>query len=114
MTFAIVLTHDCEIENEGRERYRQLAIVRLFSGLQTDQDRRAVIEGRHNGKLYLPECADVGLPEAYVDLRAISTLRRGGLDPTKRILSMSDYGRDALQTAVLRYFTEQSTDEAAP
>jgi len=107
----IVLTHDCEIENGGNYRYRQVAVIRPFEALIDAGDRLAVIEGRHNGKLYLPECLEVGLPESYVDLRTITTSRRDGLDPGRRILSLSDYGRDALQTAILRYFTEQSEEQ---
>lgn len=105
----IVLTHDCEIENEDDEKYRQVAIVRPLAGIGAVADRRAIIDGRHLGRLFLPKHPDGYFPDSYVDLRVITTLRRGGLDPERRLAGLSDYGREVLQGKIIAYFTELSS-----
>lgn len=108
MALAIVLTHDCEIENDENERYRQVALIRPLMGVPDPDDRQVIVEGRNLGRLYLPAQDRIGLPESYVDFRAITTLRRAALHTDRRIAGLSDYGRTVLQAAIIGYFTELS------
>jgi hypothetical protein len=105
---AIVLTHDCEIENEDEERYRQVALIRPLADISDEDARLTIISGGHIGRLYLPSEPSVGFPESYVDLRAVTTFRRGALPPELRVVSLTDYGRRWLQSALVAYFTELS------
>jgi len=108
---AIVLTHDCEIENEDDERYRQVALIRPLSAVTSAEHRLVIVEGRHFGRLYLPAHPDGIFPDSYVDLRSITTLRRHGLDPARRVAGLSDFGRSVLWGKVIGYFTELSPPE---
>ena len=106
--FAIVITHDCEIENDDEEHYRHVALIRPLSGVANPADRQTIVEGRYIGRLYLPPFPSVNLPESYLDLRAITTLRRAALPPALRVISLTDHGRDWLQAGLIRYFTAKS------
>ena len=64
------------------------------------------MQGLHIGRLYLPAWEEVGLPESYVDLRRFTTQRGDALPNEGRIASMTDFGRDVLQAAIIRYLTE--------
>ena len=105
--FAIVLTHDCEIENDDEEHYRQVALIRALSGVSNPADRQTIVDDAHIGRLYLPSYPP-DLPESYIDLRAITTLRRAALPPGLRVVSFTDHGREWLQAGLIRYFTEKS------
>ncbi len=102
---AVVLTHDCEIENSDERNHRLVALLRPFDGLSPD-DQETIITNRHIGRLYLPAWANAGLPESYLDLRRITTLRDNALPGANRILSMTDYSRRILQASIIRYLTE--------
>lgn len=106
--YCIVLSHDCEIENDDDEHYRHLAILRPFAALGNEDDRRSLLEHRHFGKLYLPSDPESGFPESYADLRAITTVRQNALPASHRVLGLSDDGRVVLQEAVAAFFTEKS------
>lgn len=101
----IVLTHDCEIENEDSRQHRLVGMLRPFDRL-TDQDREVIISGKHYGRLYLPSWPDAGVPECYLDLRRVTTLREDALPNDQRIAAMTDFGREIIQRAVIRYLTE--------
>jgi hypothetical protein len=106
LSLALVLTHDCEIENEDRRSHRLVALVRPLEVLN-DNDQAVVVEGRHFGRLYLPSWSDAGLPESYADLRRITTLREDALTEERRLASMTDFGREVVQDALIRYLTEK-------
>jgi hypothetical protein len=105
--FAIVLTHDCEIENDDDEHYRQVALIRPLGAVTDPQDRETIVRDGHIGRLYLPPYPPE-LPESYIDLRAITTLRRTALPPALRVVSLTDHGREWLQGGLMRYFAEKS------
>jgi len=102
---AIVLTHDCEIENADSREHRLVGLLRPLDRLDA-RDREIIIQGLHFGRFYLPAWHDVGLPESYLDLRRITTLRKDALPDQLRIASMTDFGREILQAAIIRYLTE--------
>jgi len=105
LALGIVVTHDCEIENPDSRHHRLVGLVRPLDRLDV-RDQEIIVQNRHYGRLYLPAWAEVGLPESYLDLRRITTFRRDALPDDHRIASMTDFGRQALQDAVIRYLTE--------
>jgi hypothetical protein len=106
LAMAIVITHDCEIENEDARGHRLVALVRPTEGLSAE-DRDVLIRNKHFGRMYLPALASMGLPESYVDWRRITTLRENALPNAQRIGSMTDVGREILQASFIRYITNR-------
>lgn len=113
LAMAIILTHDCEIENADSKEHRLIGLVRPLDRLNPD-DRTVIVEGRHFGRMYLPSWHEVGMPESYLDLRRFTTLRGDALPDKLRIASMTDLGRDILQAAIIRYLTEMYRGEPPP
>lgn len=105
LAWGIVLTHDCEIENPDSRNHRLVGLLRPFARLEP-QDQETILQNRHYGRLYLPAWPEVGLPESYLDLRRITTFRKDALPDDHRIASMTDFGRNILQAAIIRYLTE--------
>ena len=105
LALGLVLTHDCEIENEDNKHHRLVGLVRPLDRL-TPQEQEIIAQNRHYGRLYLPAWPEVGLPESYLDLRRITTLRGEALPAEHRITSLTDFGREVLQYAIIRYLTE--------
>ncbi len=102
---AIVLTHDCEIENDDSRHHRLIGLLRALDQLN-DRDKDIIVQGSHYGRLYLPPWPDVGLAESYLDLRRITTIRQDALPENHRIASMTDFGRELVQRSIIRYLTE--------
>lgn len=105
LALGIVLTHDCEIENEDNKHHRLVALLRPLDRLD-ERDQQIIVQNRHYGRLYLPSWAEAGLPESYLDLRRVTTFRRDALPDGCRIASMTDFGRRLLQDGIIRYLTE--------
>jgi hypothetical protein len=105
LTLGIVLTHDCEIENPDSRYHRLVGLLRPLATLD-ERDQETIVQNRHYGRLYLPAWPEVEFPESYLDLRRITTLRRDGLPDDHRIASLTDFGREVLQFAIIRYLTE--------
>jgi len=110
VAFGIVLTHDCEIENDDRRAHRLIAILRPLAPLN-EEDRDIIRRDEHYGRLWLPAWEQVGVEEMYVDFRRITTVRLQGLPPdANRIASLTDFGREVLQYAMIRYLTAMHRD----
>jgi hypothetical protein len=101
----IVLTHDCEIENDDSKGHRLVGLMRPLANL-SETDKEIVATGQHFGRLYLPSWPEGGLPESYVDLRRVTTLRHSALVEQERVASLTDWAREVLQRAVIRFLTE--------
>ena len=106
LAMCVVLTHDCETENADNRNHRLIGLVRPLELLPTS-DRQIVVQNRNYARLYLPAWHAQGIPESYLDLRRITTIRRDALPEDKRIASMTDGGREILQKAIIRYLTNQ-------
>lgn len=80
-------------------------MMRPLSALN-ENDRGIIRRDEHYGRLWLPAWAEVGLEEMYVDFRRITTVRLDGLPSAdNRIASLTDFGREVLQYAMIRYLT---------
>lgn len=106
VTWGIVITHDCEIENDDSRHQRLVGLIRSLASLN-DSDKATIVSGRHFGRLYLPAWDEVNFPESYLDLRRITTLRQDALPSDNRVASLTDFGREVLQAGVIRYLTEK-------
>jgi hypothetical protein len=113
LTWGIVLTHDCEVENDDSKSHRLVGLLRTFSILSV-ASQQIILEGRNMGRFYLPAWDEKGLPETYVDLRRWTTLREDALPAEHRIASMTDLGRELLQAATIRYLTDKGRPAPNP
>jgi hypothetical protein len=105
LTWGIVLTHDCDLQNDDDKSHRLIALMRPFDTLNEDSQAQ-ILAAKNMGRFYLPPWEEVGLPETYVDLRRWTTLREDALPPTHRVASMTDGGRQLLHAALIRYLAE--------
>ena len=90
---AIVLTHDCEIENEPR--HRTIAMVRPIEVFS--RDLRPKIDNLENHAAFaLPADRDFGIPHSWVDLRRVTVVRPQVLEASGKIGRLNEEGRKAL------------------
>jgi hypothetical protein len=102
----IVLTHDCEIDKDDRERASILVgLVRPLAGIR-EVDRDGIRQNTRHRAFYLPANTHVG-QESYVDLRRITSVRRAALEQLVRNAAMSEDGRLMLQEHLFRFFTRR-------
>lgn len=115
LAFGIVLTHDCEIENDDNRHHRLIALMRPFDDSLSEESKEIIAAGRHFGRLYLPAWPAAGLPESYIDFRRITTVLNKALPVKQRVASLSDEGRDLLQRSFIAFVTELfRSQEGAP
>ena len=98
--FGVLLSHDCEIENE--QKHRILGLIRPWANLSSASQAN-VLGGAHYCFYHLEPSAERQLPESYVDFRRLTTVRPEMLREEDRIMSMTDRARDGLAEAFLRY-----------
>ena len=101
-TRAILLTHDCEVDNDAR--YRTVAPLRLLEQLPAPSQER-VRKNRDYRFFHIPQ--HNGEPEAYVDFRRLTTLAPALIPEQKRLASISDESKKALSLALLLFFTRR-------
>jgi hypothetical protein len=101
LAWGIVLTHDCDLENDDEKSHRLVALLRPFGDLG-EESQGIILRGEHMGRLYLPPWEELDLPETYIDFRRWTTLREDALPPDRRILSMTDDGRRLLHAGLIR------------
>jgi hypothetical protein len=102
VTRGILLSHDCEIDNE--DRYRAVALLRPIGPLGP-REQEAIRNNADNRFFYVPAVGD--LPESYADLRRITTIPPAVLQPENRIASLADESRTAFCTAIVLFFTRR-------
>ena len=129
----IVLTHDCEIDKDDRERASILVgLVRPLKSLP-DEHQDGIRRYTRHRAFYLPvtepdaaavqeegdgangEAAEGGdtepqihlAEECYLDLRRITSIRRGALEQLERKAAMNEDGRLMLQEHLFRFFTRR-------
>lgn len=101
-TRAILLTHDCEVDNDVR--YRLVAPLRVLGQLPA-ATQEGVRENRDYRFFHIPP--NGGEPEAYVDFRRLTTVAPALIPEQKRLASISDEAKKALCLALLLFFTRR-------
>jgi len=103
---ALVLTPDCEIDKVGYWHVCPVVpLSRLKSGMQGDVKRNRVYK-----MFFLPAYREV-LPDSFVDFNQISTLGMDFVKTAKRVLSLSDLGRQGLYAQFVRWLTRWELKE---
>jgi hypothetical protein len=102
VTRAIILNHDCDIENEPD--HRLVALVRPLSPVPAEH-QEIIRHNQNFNYFYLP--AEDGLPEAYVDFRRLTSLSPDFLPVEKRIAALAVESVKALQAQFFRFLTRR-------
>lgn len=102
---AMVLSHDCEIENDQNARI--LAMVRPASHL-AEPHRSALFDGKVDQVQYAifpleAQDADPRVERSFVDFRRLTTVRPEVLDASVRVASVSEELRRAVARAFWMY-----------
>jgi hypothetical protein len=100
-TRAIVLTPDCEIDKNITYWHicPVLPLSRLKGNVQGDVRRNRVYS-----RFFLPQLGEV-LPDSFVDFNQISSIKADFIQAGRRILSLSDIGRQGLYAQFVRWLT---------
>jgi hypothetical protein len=102
VTRAIVLNHDCDIENEPE--HRLVALVRPL-GPVPPEHQEIIRRNQNFNYFHLP--AGAGLPEAYVDFRRLTSLAPAFLTNAQRLTSLTVEAVRALQAQLFRFLTRR-------
>ena len=98
---AVVLTHDCELENEPD--YRHVAPIRLMTELLPEYQERCRAGERWDAFPLARQGEAPAIIESFVDFKKITTMRPSALDASVKIASMSEELRKALSAAYWNY-----------
>ncbi len=112
---AMVLWHDCEIDKfEEKEKPKEdwfaaVAPVLPLSLIQQADQRERVVAGDRIQLFPLPPLEPVNLPDSFVDLRHIWSVKQTLL--TDRVASLGDVGRNALYEHLFTFLTRNRIRE---
>jgi hypothetical protein len=107
VTRALLLTYDCEIDND--KKHRLVALIRPLPK-DWDQESRTILrDGRNYSYFYLPP-GDGPLAESYVDFRRICTLSPLWVDSAKRLASLTTTARQAMLLQFFRFLSRVDLD----
>lgn len=117
--FGVVLTHDCEIDKDDKQRGSILVgLVRPLSSVSGEENQEGIRQYTRHRAFYLPASASEGdeafpylAEDGYVDLRRITSVRRAALDELERKARMNEDGRLMLQEHLFRFFTRRILPE---
>lgn len=108
VTIGIVLTYDCDIDNE--QKHRLIALIRPLTGVGPDY-QQIVRDNLNYNFWYLPAIEDK-IPESYVDFRRITTVAPQFLEHMDRIASLTSSGIKSMQTQLILSLTHRElTDD---
>jgi hypothetical protein len=103
--WAVVLTHDCELDNAPERAPILLGLVRPLENM-TDEILESFRQNTRNRSLYLP--AEGGLDrESFLDLRRKTSVRRSILPDLDVAASMNEDGRLMLREQLFRFFVHK-------
>lgn len=105
----LVLTHDCEIDND-RRHHLVVVMIRPLSDLNEPE---VVLSGNNHAALYLPADESIGLEETFVDFRRLTAYRQEALRPDDRLASMTETFRGRLAMAFYRFLFRRLPGEGA-
>lgn len=105
MGLAMVISHDCEIENDPNAR--TLAMIRRLGELDEDA-QRTLFSGREEDVRYASfpleaQESEPRMERAFVDFRRLTTVRPAVLEASRRIASASDELRNAVARSYQQY-----------
>jgi len=106
---AMVLWHDCQIDKfkeQGKPVEKWLTAIAPIVPMTANSDPALVAsvrEGRRRAFFHLPEFTDQRLPESYVDLRYILSVKQTLL--TERITTLSTESREDLYRTLFQFLT---------
>jgi hypothetical protein len=106
MLHAIVLSHDCEIDKQTRNRRIIVAPISLLDAIDDNAQRQAIIEQQRIAFIPLPEIP--GLGNYYADLRSLSYVDRDIVDAASRMASMNEGGVVRLRVQLASFFTRKA------
>lgn len=112
LSTGIMLTHDCEIENDD---HRLLALIRPITDLEEPFRQRCLDGLRTDMFPLLPQDDEPAMPTSYVDFKIITPLRPRALSgPVVRHASASSWLRKALAGAFWEYLFHKFNEPRAP
>lgn len=100
---AILLSHDCEIDNDNR--YRLVALLRPLRSLPAGS-QSGVRDNTDYRFFYLPELSQ-RFDELYIDFRRLTTVGPKLIPAERRLASLSDVARAALCLQMILFFTRR-------
>lgn len=103
----VVLSHDCELDKQRKNRRVQVALVSDIEKLSTDEKQAVMGQGKWS-RLVLPDVPELGT--CYADLLIQVTLDRRIIDARRRLASMSEEGAERLRAQIIAYFTRLAED----
>lgn len=105
VALGMVLSHDCEIDQDGRG-HRLVAMIRPLDTVADESHREQIRQSRNAQFFHLPEHA--AMPESYVDFRRLSTVLKGVVDDLERVSRLTDEAVRALQVQFIRFVTRRN------
>ncbi len=100
----MVLTHDCEMENDHDPDHRHLAPVRPMSDLLPGYQEKCRAGERWDVFPLAAQDERPRMTESFVDFRKLTTVRPAVLKtPAKKVASLSDELRKAVSRAYWNY-----------
>jgi hypothetical protein len=107
-TTAILITPDCEIDKETLHYWHICPVVPLskLSGSAQGHVKR----NRFYSRYFLPRSGNV-ISDSFVDFNQLSTIAPDFLKAAKRIVSLSDLGRQGLYVQFIRWLTRWELKE---
>jgi hypothetical protein len=102
LSIAMVMTHDCEIENDPD--HRVLAMIRPITDLEPDYRKKCLAHERVDMFPLEAQEEAPSMVTSFVDFRKFSPLRSGALEPpAERYASASEVLRKAVARAYWNY-----------
>jgi len=105
VTYAILLTHDCDLINDAKNRV--IGLVRRLDPDFPDKDKENVRNDRDANYFYLPAYQDMA--ESFVDFRRITNLPPGYAETTtvRRLASLTPDAAKSLQLQLFFFLTRR-------
>lgn len=104
VSLGIILTHDCDIDQDPK--HRLVALIRPLDPRQPAQDQQVIRENRNFNFFYLPPYRDK-MQESYVDFRRITCLAPEFLDKKRRVTSLTKFAIDQLHLRLFQFLTRR-------
>jgi hypothetical protein len=108
--YGIVVSHDCAIDKPNRTTRFLFAPVHPLDTLSPKVQEQVRAQG-HMAYMYLPLIGS--MQESCLDLRLVQPIPRDIVASFQRIASLSDEGRERLQSALIVFFVSRDRTQQA-